>query len=138
MGSKGGTYAGQVLDQALFGKPLPWLDADLLVLSLHTGEPEGRDGTLLAEADYPGYHRISIDRDATQWQREANTARNRQALRFPTCDEAFVGDVRLTHWAIRPSNSNVIVWRGALAVPIVVCAMVRPVVDAGGIEIEEH
>lgn len=136
-GTKGRAYAGQVLDAAFFGTPLPWQGAAAFEVSLHTAEPQGNGGELLAEATYPGYARLTVRRDAENWKRISETVRNLRDLRWPTADEGMGGEQRLTHWAIRPAGDTTIVWRGELPSPITVRAMVRPVLDAGAVEISE-
>lgn len=136
-GTKGRGYAGQVLDAAFLGTPLPWQDAAAFEISLHTAEPQGDSGELLAEASYPGYARLIVPRDGDNWQRDGEAVRNLRDLRWPTADEAMAGDQRVTHWAIRPAGDTTIVWRGELPSPIVLRAMVRPVLDAGAVEVSE-
>jgi hypothetical protein len=62
--AKGLRFRERVLDEWFFGTPLPWRDDTLLLLSLHTGNPEGEHGEFQNEVTYRGYRAVELPRNA--------------------------------------------------------------------------
>lgn len=134
--SKGDRYREQVLDEAFFGEQIPWTDrAASFRVSLHTAEPQDEHGRLTAQIAYRGYTPIDLPRDRKNWQREGNLTTNLQEARFAL----FQAGTRVvaTHWAITPAGFDTPAYTGQFKKPLEITLGIRPVIDAGMIEVRE-
>lgn len=135
--AKGLRFRERALDEWFFGKPLPWRDDTLFLLSLHTGEPEGANGEFQNEVTYGGYRAVELPRNAATWERQANVMTNVREIRFPTCDEFEKLKFKVTHWALRPFSSGEVFRSDKFDAAIQIYARVRVVLDPGTVKMRE-
>jgi hypothetical protein len=135
-GNKSRRYREQVLDESFFGEQVEWTGrADAWLLSLHTGDPEDKAGLLTNEIAYPGYQRVRLPRDRLTWARTGNRLVSRIDARFALNQSDL--KTKANWWALTPSGFAYPAYTGRLARPIQVELGVRPVVDAGLIDVLE-
>jgi hypothetical protein len=136
VGNKGRRYAEQVLDESFFKLQVPWTAiAEFYELSLHTGEPQADDGGLQFEISYPKYERPRLPRDMLTWARDGNVVRNRIDARFALYQDGPV--LAVSHWALTPIGESGPAYVGKFEKVMALEPGMRPVVDAGLIEVME-
>lgn len=109
--AKSTAFAGALLDLILNNTAISGLTGTLYV-SLHTADP-GVGGTqATSEADYPGYARVAVARDAA-WTISGNQASPVAAIEFP---ESTGPGTTVTHFAIglAATGAGVILYSAAL------------------------
>lgn len=135
--NKGDRYREQVLDEAFFGEQIQWAGkAASFLVSLHTANPQDESGKLVAQVAYHGYQSVGVARDRKSWKRAGNVATNLAEVRFALCLAG--GKVVATHWAITPAGYDAPSYCGGFKKPLEIMPGIRPVIDAGMIEIREE
>ena len=130
--SKGNTTEADFIAFVFNATSMPAYGANLSV-SLHTSDP-GEDGTLAsAEADYIGYSRVSVARDAGGWTCSGNQASNTAEITFGECSS---GTNVITHVAVGTAGGQIL-YSGALTAPISVSALITPRFPVGTLVLQE-
>jgi hypothetical protein len=107
-----------------------------LFAALHTADPGEAGDQTTSEAAYPGYARVSINRNAGGFTVAGNTAVNTAEILFPT---ATGGPETLTHFSVgvNASGASKCLYKGALSSPLVVNNTIAPRFVAGAVNIQE-
>lgn len=134
--NKAPTYAAEMLDQAFFGTPLPWATrSNAWLISLHRGPAIDAAGKIANLITYPEYESQRLARNTTAWRRTGTRVQNVKDVRFPLCQTGV--QTSATHWAMTPEGETKPRYTGQMKVPLQIGPGVRPVIDAGGIQVEE-
>lgn len=110
------------------------LTAGVHNVSLHTGDP-GEAGTQsTSETTYPGYARITVARDVSNWAVASGTADNIAAITYGTCSS---GGATLTNFGIghSASGAGTLHIKGALTSPLSVSTGITPSFAPGALDI---
>jgi hypothetical protein len=107
-----------------------------LYLALHTGDPGEGGSQTTSEADYTGYARVPVNRDAGGWTVAANQAENAALVQFPLCGG---GSNIVTHVSVGTAGSGAgkILYSGALNAPRTISDGIQPQFSAGDLVFEE-
>lgn len=105
------------------------------LISLHSGPAIDATGKIKNLIAYPEYESQRLPRNATAWRRSGATVQNVKDVRFPLCQTG--APTSATHWAMTPEGETKPRYTGQMKVPLQIGPGVRPVIDAGGIQVEE-
>ena len=133
--SKSNATENDVVKYVFNGTAFPSYGA-ILYVALHTADP-GEGGTqATAEADYIGYARVAVSRDAAGWTVAADTASNTAEITFPECTG---GTNTITHVSVGllVSGTGQILYSGALTAPINISNLITPRFPAGTLQMVE-
>lgn len=121
-----------LLDYMFQGVALPWAAATELDIHLHVGDPGEGGTTATSPATYTDYAPVTVDRNATDWDRTGSTVSNAILIQFPT---ASGGSNTISHVSITAEGDTQILFSGALSSPLSVSSGIQPQFAAGALTI---
>lgn len=121
-----------ILDYMFQAVALPWAAATELDIHLHVGDPGEAGTTATSPATYGSYAAVTVDRNATDWDRTGSTISNAILIQFPT---ATSGTNTITHVSITAQGSTQILFSGALSSSLSVSSGIQPQFSAGALTI---
>lgn len=121
-----------LLDYIFQGVALPWASATELDIHLHTTDPTDAGTTESGEPTVGSYAPVTVDRNATDWDRSGSTISNAILIQFPT---ATSGSNTITHVSVSAQGSTQILFSGALSSPLSVANGIQPQFAIGALTI---
>ena len=135
--SKGNTTENDLIKVAFLNDYDPaWRTQANLYLALHTADPGEGGGQNTSEADYTGYARVAVAKNAAGWTISGNQASNASLVQFPQCTG---GSNTITHVSIgtAASGAGQILYSGALNASLNVSNLIQPQFAAGALVVTE-
>lgn len=113
-----------------------WDSATTLYVALHTADPGEAGNQSTSEANYTGYARVAVSRNAGGWTVSGNQASNTALLQFPQCT---AGSSTATHVSIglASTGSTQILYSGALSSSLAISAGIQPQFSASTLVVTE-
>lgn len=121
-----------LLDYIFQAVALPWAAATELDIHLHVGDPGEAGTTATSPATYTSYAPVTVDRNATDWDRSGSTVSNAILIQFPT---ATGGTNTITHVSVTAQGSSQILFSGALSSSLSVSSGIQPQFAIGALTI---
>lgn len=134
--SKGNTLENDVLSWVFRNAVPTWQGNAALYVSLHTADPGETGDQATSEANYGGYARVPVTRDANGWSVVLDTAANAAAVVFPACTG---GSALVTHFAIGTASAGpgAVLYAAGLTTPLAVSELIVPSFPAGALTVVE-
>ena len=121
-----------LLDYIFQAVAIPWAAATELDIHLHVGDPGEGGTTATSPATYTSYAPVTVDRNATDWDRTGSTISNAILVQFPTCTG---GTNTITHVSVTAEGDTQILFSGALSSSLAVANGIQPQFAAGALTI---
>jgi len=139
--SKGNNLETDLLALVFNATPIPNLADNAasspitqIAVALHTADPGEAGSMATSEANYTGYARVNVNRNAGGWTVATGQASNTAEIAFGACT---AGTNTLTHFSLGYPGTGEILYSGALTASLAVSSGVTPTVAPGAITVTE-
>lgn len=136
--SKGNTTENDLIKVVFRNDVDPsWRTQANLYLSLHTANPDEAGTQLTSEADYDGYARVPVAKDAAGWTISGNQASNAALVQFPQCTGGANTITYVAIGTVAKPGAGQILYSGILAAELAVSNLIQPQFAIGALVITE-
>jgi len=136
--SKGNTTENDLIKVVFRNDVDPsWRTQANLYLSLHTANPDEAGTQLTSEADYAGYARVPVTKDAAGWTISGNQASNAALVQFPQCTGGANTITYVAIGTVAKPGAGQILYSGILAAELAVSNLIQPQFAIGALVITE-
>jgi hypothetical protein len=123
--SKGNTTENDFQKYTFNKTPMSWDALTQLFVSLHTGSPGETGDQTTSEANYTGYTRVAVQRQAGVWTVTDNEVKNASQIQFPQC-AGLTNTITDVAIGTLFSGTGQVLYYGTLNSPLTVSNLIQP------------